>query len=192
MQSYSGRALHVSSGVAVSLLALLPTAALAFHNYSIADDSSWYNPNGNTYYSGVSVQRYDTVFTLTHNTYCDTSATRPIVFQTMWLWMDPNATTWLEMGTAHKTCSDGSELKWWFAWMSNPNGFSGYLWTQVITGANQHRFFITNGTDGYWRWYVDQTLEEAYYWPNLGARARQAWSHTILQPPLPLTAITGW
>lgn len=162
-------------GLCSVALALLPTVALAFHNYSLADDSSWYNPSANTYYSGVSVQRYDTTFTLSPAGSCSTSTAAgsgPAIYQTMWIWMDPNATTWLEMGTGHKTCADGSEFKWWFAWMANPNGFSGYLWTQVITGATQHRFFITNSTDGYWRWYVDQTLVEAYYWPNLGARAQ--------------------
>jgi hypothetical protein len=122
---------------------------------------------GNNYYSGVSVVRYDSAFTVT-SSHCDTTTTNgdAVVYQAMWLAMDAAAYTWLELGTGHKNCSSG-EFKWWYIWM-NPNGFSGYLWTQVISGSVQHRFYITNGTDGYWRWFIDTTQEKAYYWPNLG------------------------
>lgn len=52
--------------------------------------------------------------------------------------------------------------------MSNPDGFSGPKFTQQIYSGDRHRFFVVNGTDGDWRWYVDQTQVYSYYWPNLG------------------------
>jgi len=159
--------------VAFTAVVLSAANALAFHNYSVGTDNSWRTDN--TYYSGVSVQRYDSTFTLSPAGSCSTSTapgSGPVLYQTMWLPMDPSAQTWLEMGTGHKTCANGTEFKWWYIWMSNPNGFSGYLWTKQIFGSALHRFFISNGTDGYWRWVIDYELEYQYYWPNLGFYAQ--------------------
>jgi len=119
----------------------------------------------------VSVQRYDLdsgTFQLTSNPDCGLNSNGPLAAQAMWVAMDANGQTWVEEGTVHKICQDGSEVKFWYGWMSNPNGFSGFMWTRQISTGAQHRFFLTNGTDGYWRWYVDQTQFKQYYWPNLG------------------------
>jgi hypothetical protein len=107
------------------------------------------------------VQRSDgtsSVFQLTPNPDCGVDLVSPIAFQSMWVVMDPSASTFLELGTAIKTCTNGTTLEFWYVW----------IYTQVITGGATHRFFVVNGTDQYWRWYVDQTQVYAYKWPNLG------------------------
>ena len=154
----------------VTFLALTPTGAAASyaHIYSIAYDTG--SQVGNNWYSGISVVRYDNLFTLDYvsGQQCGLYIA-PIAYQTMWAVM-ADASRWVEFGTAHQNCDiNGTkfEFKWWYAWVSD--GTSREVWRQDISGVYQHRFFLTNGSDGYWRWYIDVTQMYQYYWLNLAA-----------------------
>lgn len=160
---------RVAATLAGILAGLVPIDVFAFHEYSVGYDTG--SRQGNNYYSGVSVQRYDgtgTNFQMSTNSDCSVDFVPPIAYQSMWVAMDQYGGTWVELGTAHKTCTDGSSTAFWFGWMKNPNGFNWWVFTQQIYTGDQHRFFVVNGTDGNWRWYVDQTQFYNYYWPNLG------------------------
>lgn len=173
----SRRSIVVGTALAVLVCVALPSrvaAAGQFHGYSEGQDSQ--SRTGTHYYSGVSVQRNDDNFTTASNSQCTyryndrTMYSGNVVNQAQWVSMSSDSGNWLELGTATKTCSNGSQLKWWYVWMNNPNGFNSFEYTHQITGSAQHRFFLTNGTDGYWHFYIDQTLIYQYYWPNLGFR----------------------
>jgi hypothetical protein len=116
----------VCASILTGLAVIAPTRALAsgtFHAYSDGFDTV--SRTGNNYYSGVSVQRYDENMSLSANSDCTDDYTAPVANQSQWVAMNSSGSQFLELGTADVTCSGGGTLKYWYAYMSNPNGFQG-------------------------------------------------------------------
>jgi hypothetical protein len=169
-----------------------------FHSYSFGTDNGSYG--GGHYYSGVSVQRYDTDATTTANLDCTIDTSAPVVYYPEWVAIGSSA-TWVELGTAQKNCETGRQIKWWYAWVSNGTS-SQFIWTQQINGNYQHRFFLFNGPGsqdpscshgqgGCWEWWIDQTEVKNYFWPNVGTLAQVGFESWDSGAAAPVTTYSG-
>jgi hypothetical protein len=153
--------------VAVSALAVLsPLDAAAFHGYSHGTSSTYLYR-----YTGVSQLRNDEYVTLPWNSACDTSLSGSIAYQTMWTILDPSNLNFIEFGTAHKTCSGGRDVMWWYAFdCTNNNCY--YLWHSGFVGQAQHRFFVLDqnavpGPNQYkWDFWIDVTNVFSTQWTS--------------------------
>ena len=129
----------------ISFLQVPPAHAGFVHWYSVAHEWS----SGNVY-TGIQVFRTDNWFNLPGSN-CNTNFDTPVIYETQWVVEQPNALTWVELGTGHK-CYDYRFWFWGF-------GFDG-TWVPVgtqggIPQGQAHTFKIERTGNVNWRYYID-------------------------------------
>lgn len=143
---------RVVSVLAAILAAAWPSVALAFHAYSIDEDNG--DP-GN--YSGVRVVRNDEAVNGSVNNDCAATFDSPIVYEPIWVVMDSSSSNWVEIGSAYKTCSEGT-IYFWYGWWNQSGVYTGSVFTQTFGPAlSAHTFTLTQTSDNVYHFYVDVT-----------------------------------
>jgi hypothetical protein len=164
-------------------------AAGLFHGYSYGSDSGrWVQ--GSSWYSGISVVHYDPYMPVPPDPQCGMYGTHPVAYETMWLAIDPyggtNLYDWVEGGTVHQNCPDGSEYKAWYSdfyvWNPSTQSYDVHHMSKNQIGiGGQARFFLVQGNSNgkgcgttAWNFFVAKGGAPVEYGcypnPNLGYR----------------------
>lgn len=86
--------------------------------------------------------------------------TQEPVYQTQWIYVTGQTTTWLEFGTGHQC--EGYE--YWYGGYGYRGAWQ-WLWTNPLTPTEEHAFYLEaflTGGNQYWQWIVDKTIEHTY------------------------------
>lgn len=144
--------LRATAVLILAVAAIWPSTALAFHEYSFDRDQG--DPS---FYTGGRVLRNDQDITGSVNSDCSATFTAPIVYQPIWVVMDAAGSSWVELGSAYKTCSQGS-IYFWYGYWSQPGTYTGAVFTQTFGPAlSSHTFSLNQTADDVWHFYVDVT-----------------------------------